>query len=129
SRASANSALRPTPRPHRAAAWPAPSSARTLRRGHPGHPNPEAVMLKEGDLAPDFTLPADDGSEVTLSDLRGRKVVLYFYPKDDTPGCTRQACDLRDRWAEFERTGALVFGIRSEEHTSELQSRENLVCR
>ena len=68
-------------------------------------------MLKEGDLAPDFTLPADDGSEVTLSDLRGRKVVLYFYPKDDTPGCTRQACDLRDRWAEFERTGALVFGI------------------
>jgi len=68
-------------------------------------------MLKEGDLAPDFTLPADDGSEVTLSELRGRKVVLYFYPKDDTPGCTRQACDLRDRWAEFERTGALVFGI------------------
>src|SRR5690606_36844614 len=107
-----------TPRPptpallrRRRTGWPATLPIRTLRRGHPGHPNPEAVRLKEGDLAPHFTLPPDDGSEVALSELRGRKVVLYFYPKDDTPGCTRQACDLRDLWAEFERTGALVFGI------------------
>ena len=53
-------------------------------------------MVEKGDLAPDFTLPADDGTQVKLSDLRGQKVVLYFYPKDDTPGCTTQACDLRD---------------------------------
>ncbi|HEX6940583.1 MAG TPA: thioredoxin-dependent thiol peroxidase [Longimicrobiales bacterium] len=81
-------------------------------------------MLEEGDLAPDFTLPADDGSLVTLSDLRGRKVVLYFYPKDDTPGCTRQACDLRDRWADFERTGALVFGISPDPVRSHVEFRD-----
>lgn len=68
-------------------------------------------MLKENDIAPDFTLPADDGSEVRLSDLRGRKVVLYFYPKDDTPGCTTQACDVRDRFGEFEERGAVVLGV------------------
>ncbi len=68
-------------------------------------------MLKEGDIAPDFTLPADDGSEVTLSELKGRKVVLYFYPKDDTPGCTTQACDIRDNWSEFEAKGAVVLGV------------------
>src|SRR5690606_5639588 len=68
-------------------------------------------MLKENDSAPDFTLPADDGSEVTLSELRGRTVVLYFYPKDDTPGCTTQACGIRDAWKEFEETGAAVFGV------------------
>ncbi|HEX7119289.1 MAG TPA: thioredoxin-dependent thiol peroxidase [Longimicrobiales bacterium] len=81
-------------------------------------------MLKEGDTAPDFTLPTDDGSEVTLSALRGRKVVLYFYPKDDTPGCTRQACDLRDRWAEFERTGALVFGVSPDPVRSHVKFRD-----
>lgn len=68
-------------------------------------------MLQENDLAPDFTLPADDGSEVTLSALRGRKVVLYFYPKDDTPGCTTQACAIRDHWSEFEARGAVVLGV------------------
>lgn len=68
-------------------------------------------MLNEHDLAPDFTLAADDGSQVTLSALRGKKVVLYFYPKDDTPGCTTQACGIRDQWGEFERSGAVIFGI------------------
>ncbi|MBI4409715.1 MAG: thioredoxin-dependent thiol peroxidase [Gemmatimonadetes bacterium] len=67
-------------------------------------------MLAENDVAPDFTLPAEDGSTVRLSDLRGRKVVLYFYPKDDTPGCTRQACDLRDRFAQLEAE-AVVLGV------------------
>jgi len=68
-------------------------------------------MLKEGDPAPDFELPADDGSVVRLSDLRGRKVVLYFYPKDDTPGCTREACEFRDRFADLEAAGAVVLGV------------------
>ncbi len=81
-------------------------------------------MLKEGDLAPDFTLQADDGSEVTLSKLRGRKVVIYFYPKDDTPGCTVQACDLRDRWADFEATGALIYGISPDPVDSHVEFRD-----
>jgi len=65
----------------------------------------------ENEEAPDFELPADDGSTVRLKDLRGRKVVLYFYPADDTPGCTTQACELRDRTQEFETRGATVLGV------------------
>lgn len=65
----------------------------------------------EGEPAPDFELSADDGSTVKLSDLRGQKVVLYFYPKDDTPGCTKQACELRDRTKEIETRGAVVLGV------------------
>lgn len=68
-------------------------------------------MLREGDPAPDFTLESDTGEAVTLSSLRGRPVVLYFYPKDHTPGCTRQACGIRDAWAEFQRAGAQVYGV------------------
>jgi len=68
-------------------------------------------MLTEGDEAPAFDLPADDGLRVRLGDLRGRKVILYFYPKDDTPGCTKQACGFRDSYADFEAHGALVFGV------------------
>ena len=64
-----------------------------------------------GSVAPDFTLPADDGSVVRLSDLRGRRVVLYFYPKDDTPGCTTQACGFRDNYVEIAEKDAVVFGI------------------
>jgi len=64
-----------------------------------------------GSVAPDFTLPADDGSVVRLSDLRGRRVVLYFYPKDDTPGCTTQACGFRDNYVEISEKDAIVFGI------------------
>ncbi len=63
------------------------------------------------DVAPDFQLPTQDGSPLRLSELRGRKVVLYFYPKDDTPGCTTQACGLRDAWSRFEQKGAVVLGI------------------
>jgi thioredoxin-dependent peroxiredoxin len=68
-------------------------------------------VLREGDEAPDFTLESDTGERVTLSSLRGRPVVLYFYPKDDTPGCTRQARGIRDAWSEFQRAGAEVFGV------------------
>ncbi len=72
--------------------------------------------LQLGDLAPDFTLTAvggsySDGEELRLSSLRGRAVVLYFYSKDDTPGCTAQACDLRDRYSAFVSKEALVFGV------------------
>ena len=68
-------------------------------------------MLAAGDLAPDFTLRSDSDEEVTLSSLRGRPVVLYFYPKDDTPGCTTQAKGIRDAYADFEAAGAVVLGI------------------
>lgn len=68
-------------------------------------------MLKEGDLAPDFTARDSNGDEVKLSDLRGRKVALYFYPKDDTPGCTKQACSFRDSFEEFREKGIEVLGV------------------
>ena len=64
-----------------------------------------------GRAAPDFTLISDSGETVTLSSLKGSPVVLYFYPKDDTPGCTAQACGIRDAWAEFQATGAIVLGV------------------
>ena len=67
-------------------------------------------MIEEGAEAPDFTLRNQDGEPVTLSELRGRHVVLYFYPKADTPGCTTQACGIRDRAADYEATGAVVLG-------------------
>ena len=68
-------------------------------------------MIEPGIPAPDFSLADDTGRTVTLSALRGTPVVLFFYPKDDTPGCTRQACGIRDAWAEFEKTGAVVLGV------------------
>ena len=68
-------------------------------------------MLEAGNEAPDFTLASDEGGEVTLSDLRGKKVVLYFYPKDDTPGCTVQACDFRDATPAFDKLDAIVLGV------------------
>ncbi|MDQ3741419.1 MAG: thioredoxin-dependent thiol peroxidase [Actinomycetota bacterium] len=68
-------------------------------------------MIETGEQAPDFTLPDQDGNDVTLSGLRGRRVVLYFYPKADTPGCTTQACGIRDRADEYEAAGATVLGV------------------
>jgi peroxiredoxin Q/BCP len=68
-------------------------------------------MVEEGQEAPDFTLPDQDGNQVTLSDLRGQTVVLYFYPKADTPGCTAQACGIRDHRNDYEGTGARVVGV------------------
>jgi thioredoxin-dependent peroxiredoxin len=68
-------------------------------------------VLEAGQDAPDFTLPDQDGTELTLSDLRGQTVVLYFYPRADTPGCTIQACSVRDRSGEYEAAGARVLGV------------------
>lgn len=69
------------------------------------------MPLKEGDKAPDFSLQATDGKTVSLKDLTGKKVVLYFYPKDMTPGCTKEACDFRDNYAAFQKAGAVVLGV------------------
>jgi peroxiredoxin Q/BCP len=69
------------------------------------------TMPAAGDPAPDFTLPDQDGNPVSLKDLRGQNVVVYFYPKADTPGCTTQACSIRDRRAEYEAAGVRVLGI------------------
>jgi peroxiredoxin Q/BCP len=68
-------------------------------------------VVTEGEPAPDFTLTSDAGERISLSDFRGRPVVLYFYPKDDTPGCTAQACGIRDSYGDFESAGAVVLGI------------------
>jgi peroxiredoxin Q/BCP len=68
-------------------------------------------VIKPGEQAPDFTLPDQDGNEVSLASLRGRAVVLYFYPKADTPGCTTQACGVRDHRADYDAAGAVVVGV------------------
>ncbi|HET9293401.1 MAG TPA: thioredoxin-dependent thiol peroxidase [Gemmatimonadales bacterium] len=68
-------------------------------------------MLTPGSPAPAFSLPSDEGTTVALKDLKGRKVVLYFYPKDDTTGCTTEACEFRDSWAAVRRAGAVVLGV------------------
>jgi peroxiredoxin Q/BCP len=69
------------------------------------------MALEIGSPAPDFTLPDQNGNPLTLADLRGQRVVIYFYPKDDTPGCTKEACNFRDQWATFEQHGIRVLGI------------------
>lgn len=81
-------------------------------------------MIDQGDLAPDFTLPADDGSEVRLADFRGRKVLLYFYPKDDTSGCTAQACELRDDLPRFETLDVAVLGVSPDPVSSHARFRD-----
>jgi len=81
-------------------------------------------VIAEGQPAPDFTLRSDAGTDVTLSSLRGRPVVLYFYPKDDTPGCTTQACGIRDAYGEFERAGAIVLGVSPDSERSHVNFKE-----
>ena len=82
------------------------------------------MPVAEGDVAPDFELPSDSGETVKLSSLRGKPVVLYFYPKDDTPGCTTQACGLRDAYGELERAGAVVLGVSPDDEGSHVKFRE-----
>ena len=81
-------------------------------------------FLEPGAKAPDFTLPADDGGEVTLHGLRGKPVVLYFYPRDDTPGCTREACSFRDRKADLASVGAAVLGVSPDDVASHQKFRD-----
>lgn len=80
--------------------------------------------LEEGSRAPAFTLAADDGSKVKLSDLKGSLVVVYFYPRDDTPGCTREACAFRDRKDEIRKLGATVLGISPDTVASHARFRD-----
>jgi thioredoxin-dependent peroxiredoxin len=82
------------------------------------------VPVEAGKPAPDFTLESDTGEAVTLSSFRGSPVILYFYPKDDTPGCTLQACGIRDAWGEFEATGATVLGVSPDSVSSHEKFRE-----
>ena len=81
-------------------------------------------MIAEGQEAPDFELKSDAGETVRLSELRGKPVVLYFYPKDDTPGCTTQACGIRDAYGEFEHAGAVVLGVSPDSEASHVRFRK-----
>ena len=85
-------------------------------------------MLEEGIKAPEFSLPDKDGNIVNLSDFKGKKVILYFYPKDSTPGCTKQACGFRDNFSEYQKLNAVVIGISKDSvksHTN-FASKQNL---
>jgi thioredoxin-dependent peroxiredoxin len=81
-------------------------------------------MVEEGKPAPDFALQSDAGETVRLSDLRGKPVVLYFYPRDDTPGCTTQACGIRDDWSAFQERGAVVLGVSPDDERSHAKFRQ-----
>lgn len=83
-----------------------------------------ADWIEEGKKAPDFTLAADDGTDVKLSALRGKTVVLYFYPRDDTPGCTREACSFRDRRDELTGLGVQVLGVSPDDVASHGRFRD-----
>ena len=76
------------------------------------------MALKVGDVAPEFSLPDQNGDAVSLASFRGKRVVIYFYPKDDTPGCTKEACNFRDQWSSFEQHGIVVLGISKDGATS-----------
>jgi thioredoxin-dependent peroxiredoxin len=69
------------------------------------------LKLKEGDLAPEFSANTSGGEKLSLADLKGKNVILYFYPRDDTPGCTKEACAFRDHFADFKKKGAVVLGV------------------
>src|SRR6186997_1410273 len=84
----------------------------------------EAPLVEEGSPAPNFTLTSDSGEQVSLESFRGQPVVLFFYPKDDTPGCTAQACGIRDVWGEFERRGAVVLGVSPDSPKKHVKFRE-----
>ena len=74
-------------------------------------PTEPQITLKEGDKAPAFTALTNGGGKVSLADFKGQNVILYFYPKDDTPGCTKEACSFRDNFAEFKNRGAVILGV------------------
>ena len=90
----------------------------------PIRPDYAPDVVSEGEPAPDFTATTDTGERVSLSDFRGKPVVLYFYPRDDTPGCTAQACGIRDAYAEFERAGAVVLGVSPDSAAEHVKFKE-----
>jgi peroxiredoxin Q/BCP len=81
-------------------------------------------VVEEGQEAPDFDLLSDEGERVSLSDFRGRPVVLYFYSRDDTPGCTAQACGIRDTYDDFRKAGAVVLGVSADTQASHVRFKE-----
>ena len=85
---------------------------------------PVQAPLQEGKAAPLFTLPDADGNKVSLKDLRGKHVVVYFYPRDDTPGCTKEACGFRDLWQEVQDADAMVLGISADTEASHRKFRD-----
>jgi peroxiredoxin Q/BCP len=81
-------------------------------------------VVEEGKPAPDFELTSDEGEKVKLSDFRGQPVVLYFYPKDDTPGCTAEACGFRDEYARFQERGAVILGVSPDDEASHVRFKQ-----
>ena len=81
-------------------------------------------VIEAGMAAPDFSLPDETGTPVSLSSLRGSRVVLYFYPRDDTPGCTAQACGIRDQWSDFQGVDAVVLGVSPDDVASHVRFKE-----
>jgi thioredoxin-dependent peroxiredoxin len=81
-------------------------------------------LVQEGSPAPTFTLTSDSGEQVSLESFRGQPVVLYFYPRDDTPGCTAQACGIRDNYDDFEERGAVVLGVSPDEETAHVKFKQ-----
>ena len=84
----------------------------------------EAPLVEEGSPAPNFTLKSDSGEEVSLQSFRGQPVVLYFYPKDDTPGCTTQACGFRDSYADFQKRGTVILGVSPDDEASHVKFKQ-----
>ena len=82
------------------------------------------MAVAEGNPAPDFSLTSDAGETISLASLRGKHVVLYFYPKDDTPGCTTQACGIRDAWGALEQSGAVVLGVSPDSESSHAKFKQ-----
>src|SRR2546426_8962474 len=82
------------------------------------------LKLTEGDPAPDFTAPVNGGGKISLSDFKGKNVVLYFYPRDDTPGCTKEACAFRDEFAKFESAGVVILGVSTDSPKSHAKFAE-----
>jgi thioredoxin-dependent peroxiredoxin len=101
-----------------AAAAPTPAAAPAVTAAIPAAPEVKAVVLKVGDPAPQLTLALHDGTSVSLASLKGQPVALYFYPKDDTPGCTVEAQGIRDQWADFQKAGIKVYGVSMQDTAS-----------
>ena len=100
-----------------------------IRAAVAADPISAAALLPVGSAAPDFTTVAHDGAKVELSKLKGKWVVLYFYPKDDTTGCTKEACDFRDNWGTLQKKGVAVYGVSTQDNTSQRHSRRSTTCR